>query len=289
MKYNTQQLLFDETPFVLTETLSGKMTTPESFVKNGFCVLQGIQTIDDAKEQVDQFIQSYDAKGHPIWERLRDRIQLSKVDMIPDCGDSIEATCQALHFDLGQPLIGEGEPMYALTALFVPATSHPTSAFTRIANVEQLLSQVSLGSQEEIEARLTAYVKDHGDGWSDYGVYHSPRLGFFGRVLDAASGKNALTGDFDKTMAEWFSSYNGLSGVAAETDFYTSLGYDLSAIEQRVQLQPGEMLLIDNFRCIHGREGEREMQETAQFLYGVKEGSAEEIRQYRSWLVEKMA
>jgi hypothetical protein len=63
----------------------------------------------------------------------------------------------------------------------------------------------------------------------------------------------------------------------------------LRAVEERIRIGPGELLIIDNIRCLHGRVGPRTPRELYQLLYGVKSASVSMIEAARDWIVEQLS
>lgn len=289
MKFNTQQLLFDQSPLVLTQQVDINHDFSH-FINHGYIVIENLESLESSLNVINQLVHAIKAKQLQPWNTMIDDVQLSKLDMIPDCGDSIDATCQALHFDLGQPFAGEGHNVYGLVGLYMPIDSESTqTAQTRIVFLPELLKQQTSVDQKAVKQRLQDYVAQYGDGWKadlekSIPEYHSDRLACFARVLDAAHDQKALHGDYDKTMAQWFSQGPEGPNICAEELFYTQLGYDLNAVEQKVRLRPGHLLIVDNLRCIHGRVGERDMSEIAQILYGIQSSTKEHTKNYLNWI-----
>jgi len=56
---------------------------------------------------------------------------------------------------------------------------------------------------------------------------------------------------------------------AHERTLVRQFGIDLYEVEERVCLQPGEMLLIDNLTTVHGRLGQRRTKEVWHLLFGL--------------------
>src|SRR5262249_10604377 len=132
--------------------------------------------------------------------------------------------------------------------------------------------------------------KAYGDGWSKPFPVNTYRLASFARVLDAACGEHQLIQFIDHSTAEWFKSdydiFNGdkKSGLASEYVFYKDCGISLEAVEEQICIQPGQLLIIDNMRAVHGRVGSRHPREIVQFLYGAKSVSPSQIDVFRRYL-----
>jgi hypothetical protein len=58
--------------------------------------------------------------------------------------------------------------------------------------------------------------------------------------------------------------------VAQERAHLAARGLDVAAVEQRVRLAPGELLLLDNLATAHGRLGVREPLELNQLCMGFR-------------------
>ena len=95
----------------------------------------------------------------------------------------------------------------------------------------------------------------------------------------------------DKTMAQWFADpekKDSLTSMRNEYRFYKLRGLDFSVKEKQITLQPGQLLILDNMRVVHGRIGKRNMEEIYQFMYGVKAVEPAEINSFRRDLVKEL-
>ena len=289
MKYDTQTLLFKETPFI-TKTRS-QVAMPDQFYSKGYAVLSGIKNPEHAADLLSNLIAGIDADRLPLYGRFASRIQLAKADQIPVCDDVVETSFQALHLDMGQPLISEHpQTMYLITGLYLDPNAEPVSAKTRIISLQGIFADENKwGAASEIEQRLVNYVKAYGDGWADINTH---RLACFARVLDAVGGTTDVAGFKDKTMGQWFINDKSVGAeecLKVERDFYSKHGIELAPIEQHIQLQPGQLLFFDNTRVAHGRFGQRKAKEVYQFMFGVENADPSDIDTFRSAFVELLS
>lgn len=277
-----QELLFDTSKMISQQL--GTFNIPDDFYENGYALIDNIDDVHAAQAPLEQFIASIDHKRLPLYAQFIHKIQLAKVDLIPVCHDIVPRTFQALHFDMGQPLISSSnQTMYLILALYKPKTSVPSEAKTRVVAIGKLLAQRTFGDPEQ---RLIDYVKQHGDGWKEPMVVNTLRLGCFARILDAVTGRNELINDIDKTTGQWFD-YGNAGAFAREKDFFSACGLDLEKAEEQINVQPGQLLIVDNMRCVHGRIGPRKPKEIYQFLFGVKSATPAMIDEFRKWLVHQ--
>lgn len=287
-KFSGQELLFEKTKPIISK--QGHYSIPQSFYKLGYTVLEGLPSVTHASHTLSSFISSIDIRRLPLFSCFVNKIQLAKLDMIPVCADIIPRKFQALHFDMGQPIVSPStQTMYVILALYKPIDSEISLAETRMVSIEKLLSQKKFGSKTIIGRRLTTYVKKHGDGWKQPTMVNTFRLSCFARILDAVTNRNELIDDIDNTTGQWFDYSSEANSLINEQSFYFQCGLDLTQVEARVALKPGQLLIIDNMRCVHGRFGPRKSQEVYQFLFGVKSATPQMIDTYREWLVRQFS
>ena len=269
---HSQELLFDKTHQPMAQGLD----LPAKLYRDGYVVFDNIETAYDAYIKLEDCASA--ARSSIELGCLFDRIQLAKVDEIPVCRDVVETTFQPLHFDMGHPfLLSKHQPICPLVGLYCPYGSHPT-AKTRVVNVGHLLAQRDWDNA--VRERVLSYVSKYGDGWENPTPVNTGRLACFARVLDAATGLGEFKSHIDKTMGEWFQEGKPVDyrvGLDNERAFYQKCGLDLEQVEHEIALCPGELLVVDNARTIHGRIGKRQPKEIVQFLYGVQEATPEEI------------
>lgn len=288
-----QKLLFDETQCVASLYSNCELIIPQSFYSDGFIVLDNMDSYNEAQRTLEKFIANIDTRKLPIYSRFLPRIKLAKVDRIPICQDLVKATFQALHYDMGQPIISDStQTMYLIISLYCPKDVVFTKAKTRVARIKKLLSQKEWGGNKVLEKKLIDYVKNYGDGWTYPDAVNTMRISCFARIIDAVSGLNELTGDIDKTTGQWFQyeeNINDETGIKNEYEFYKKCGIDLRKAEEQIKLEPGQLLIIDNLRTVHGRIGKRKPQELYQFMYGIKNATPEDIDIFREYLLSEFA
>ncbi|MBI3619966.1 hypothetical protein HY214_02370 [Candidatus Roizmanbacteria bacterium] len=285
--YNSQQLLFSQTQPV-ARYKTRPLPVPRDFYDKGFTVFDSISSPEKAQQTAELFLANLDTERLPLLTNIQDRIQLVKADAIPMCGDSVETSFQALHFDMGQPIISEQpQLMISAVALYHPFGTPASGTKTRILSLKGLFSQPKHKEAEAVEKKLISYVKHYGDGWADTNTY---RLQCFARVVDAVNGTNELANYRDKTMAQWFKggkNANGSQSLKNEQLFYEKRGIYLDKIETGVELLPGQMVIIDNTRVVHGRFGKRAAKEIYQFMFGL-EAAVADIDCFRTELVKEL-
>lgn len=260
-------------------------TVHSTYYEKGYVVLKNVADYKEANSKIREFISGLDTSKVPLVKPFDSKIEIAKVDGIPICDDSVIAGCQALHFDLAQPFLAEeGHSVYVVIGLYRPLNGEPTDAKTRVVFLPNLAERAEKVSKQLVKQRLERYVAEHGDGWDEPAPVNTHRLALFGRFLDAIYEKNRLLHYRTATMAEWFSKEKN-PGVMAERDFFKECGIDLTKAEERINLKPGELIIIDNIRCVHGRVGSREPEEIYQYMYGVKEAEPIAIQNMVDWLV----
>ncbi len=292
---STQEILLDKSGAnsLLRNLATSNYKIPEGFYSKGYCLVSGIKDPDEAQATIERFISSIDTDRLPIYKSFLPKIQLAKKDEIPVCDDSVETSFQALHFDMGKPMMSlEPQNMFLITGLYINAKQTPKTAATRVINLRGLLKDPKFGGASVIEDRILEYVKKHGDGWTYPDKVNTFRISCFARVMDAVAGTEELADYFDKSMAQWFQDPDNKDGHHSkdgEKEFYGARGIDLETIEEDVVIKPGQLLIVDNMRTAHGRIGKRDARETLQFMYGVSDASPREIDGFRKQLVKLMA
>jgi hypothetical protein len=283
-----QRLLFDETQPVRPAPPHVGLVPP-SFSADGHALLTGVRTADEARQVLETFLAHADPDRLPLFGRFAHRVQLAKVDRIPVCHDIVPRSFQALHFDMGQPIVSDStQTVYLLLGLYCPPEVERGSAETRVVGLRRLLAQRAWGPRDRVERRLIDYAAAHGDGWFAPDRVNTCRLACFARVLDAVTGRHQLTHDVDRTTGDWFQDdprQDGSTGLRRETAIYAACGLCLEAVEERVTLRGGDLLVVDNARAVHGRVGRRRPAEIYQFLYGVRSATPADIGSLRRDLV----
>jgi hypothetical protein len=166
---------------------------------------------------------------------------------IPPAG-ALRRDFQTLHIDFGLPLNGRAPVDVArFTALYIDADHAPTTACTRIVPLLRLLTQRTWPDRRTLLGRLRT---------------ESRAEGILARIVEAADDTSTLAPNVLCGM-EFMS-------IAEERAFFARRGLDLDAVEDRVRLGPGELLVFDNLTIAHGRAGTRRPEELHQLCAGYR-------------------
>lgn len=187
---------------------------------------------------------------------------------IPTCPELRGLEYQALHFDMGAPIVAVSDTSYTclFAALFHPGDVDPGAAETRIVQMSRLLERTSF---DDTHDRLVRYAKDYGDGWSEPSPARTGRLSCLARLIDAASDQRQLIDFYDMPTWDWFCKGRYDRGLASETQYFREHGLDLESVEERVRLRRGDLLIVDNIRCAHGRIGPRPLDAIYHVMVGL--------------------
>lgn len=280
-----QYLLFDTSPKIQQNPTQ---TIPESFYSQGYCLIDSVQNPGDF---LHAFISSLNTEKLPLFKHNLSEMQLAKHDLLPVCEDIVQTGFQALHYDMGQPFLAEqDQTLYTISALYRPKeTPANPKAKTRLVSLETLLSQKSFGDIDTLKEQFLEYIQNHGDGWLRPEPHNTHRLACFARVVDAISGMNKLTKQIDTMIGQVFEydeNLDGLAGYRQEKNFFKQAGLDLEAAEEQIEILPGQMLIFDNLRVVHGRIGERKARELENFIYGIEKAAKHDINTYADWLLQ---
>jgi hypothetical protein len=172
---------------------------------------------------------------------------------------------QALHMDFGLP-VATGCPtdVARFTALYVDPALARTTAMTRVVPLRRLLSQRAWVEPEDLVERLRRYgAANAGDGAENRAGYVE---GIFARLLEAVDASPTLPRSGDRG----FLCGMEFESVAEEQAHLAQRGLDLDAVERRVRVAPGQLLLLDNLATAHGRLGIREPLELHQLCVGFR-------------------
>jgi hypothetical protein len=167
---------------------------------------------------------------------------------------------QTLHIDFGLPIEADGPVDVArFTALHIPAGLPLTAALTRVVPLRPLLAQRAWSDRGTLLASLRRYGRNSRDA----GGYVE---GILARIVEAADDSSSLpsTADPDVLCGMEFDS------VAEERAHFARHSLRLDAVEHRVPLAPGELLLFDNLTTGHGRIGKRRPEELHQLCVGYR-------------------
>lgn len=144
-----------------------------------------------------------------------------------------------------------------------PCTSIVTGADDCV-DFRRLLNQRAWLEPELLVERLRRYGKANaGAGVEARAGYVE---GIFARLVEAADDSPTLrlSGDAGFLCGMEFES------LAQGRDHFAGRGLDLDAVEQRVLLGPGQLLLLDNLATAHGRVGVRKPLELHQLCVGFR-------------------
>jgi len=209
--------------------------------------------------------------------------RVAKADRIPVCESMKVTSFQCLHFDYGLPVLACGEqPLYGVVALYKTPCSERSPSQTRIVRLDALKKATSALRPSEIGRRLREYVAAYGDGWRQPEPANTGRISIFLRFVEAIFGQKRFASLIESDSANFLvdaAKEIGLqaSGVEAEQLLLQDLGVDLGSVEERVCLEPGDMLLFDNLAVVHGRIGRRQPRELWQMLFGLRSLSSSAI------------
>ncbi|HSW80549.1 MAG TPA: hypothetical protein VLG47_07270 [Candidatus Saccharimonadales bacterium] len=281
--FNNQRLLFDTTYRVYDAAIQ----IPDQYYDHGWTVLDNIKDEFDAIRVQEDFIGSIDRTNLPMQKRFGNRIQLAKADQIPVCDDVVATSFQVLHFDMGHPFIESKDQLFVShVGIYLPAsTTHEVTARTRLVELHGMLGHLQL-TPAEIENKIRAYARKYGDGWIGHNTY---RLACFIRFIDALSAAPEFADQIDKTVGQWFQNDMKIAEGDAykyEAEFYAKHGIDLSEHEHDIALEPGQLLLLDNTRVIHGRIGKRRTKELFNFMFGIETITPADITELRKYICE---
>jgi len=288
-EHTTNMLLFDYSPIIKETKINDQYHIPVSFYEKGYSLLGGIDNFRQAHNLLYDFINVLDLDKTVFSPNSKERMQLAKLDAIPQCHEIVSTGFQALHYDMGQPIL-EDQPqtMYTLGALYRPKGDRNPMAKTRIVPLEKLLSQKSFGTKTQVKELLLAYTKRYGDGWSEPEPHNTLRLACFARFIDAISKQNQLCENREDMIGQCFAydeKSDGKNGYEQEVAFFEQAGLNLQIAEELIEIKPGQMLVYDNIRTVHGRIGKRQPKELLNFLIGIKQATFEDIDRFREWFI----
>lgn len=287
----TNTLLFDVSPKVKEYSIDYSYKVPSSFYEHGYSLLGRFEDFRQVHDMLYTFIHALDLEQTVFSPDAKERMQLAKLDAIPQCHEIVSTGFQALHYDMGQPLLDEQpQTLYTIGALYRPLGERNQNAKTRVVSLPKLFSQKSFGNYSQVESMLLEYARRFGDGWTQPEPHNTHRLACLARYIDALAGQNALCEAQDEMIGQCFT-YDteaaGTKGHGEEVAFFDNAGLDLLAAEVQYEIKPGQLLIYDNMRTAHGRIGKREPQELINFLFGIKHATFEDIERFRDWFIQQ--
>ena len=178
---------------------------------------------------------------------------------VPPAG-ALRRDFQSLHIDFGLPINGRTPVDVArFTALYVDSRHPPPTAFTRVVSLGRLLGQRPWSGRRALVSRLRRY----GTTADAEAVYVE---GILARLVEAADNGAALPSPADATVLCGME----FASLAEERAHFARHGLDLDAVEHRVRLGAGELLVLDNLTTAHGRAGRRRPEELHQLCAGYR-------------------
>jgi hypothetical protein len=246
-----------------------------------FSLLDDICCPEAAQEAVERLLHNKSLTLFPMLSGAG-RFSLLQKMTIPGSDDTTR-NFQCLHFDGGIPLlVNSPQDLVLFTALYLPKTGTPSSASTRFIDLDAITQQARWGTLPHLEDRLTTYWKNLGSSWN-WDDDRSYKESCFARIVDAFSGTEELT-NFRKTpQSEWSKASregNEFGSIEDESAFFKRHGIEIEAVAKSIKLQPGQLILFDNTRMVHGRVGRRKKHEIFQMSYGLKNVSEDASREF---------
>lgn len=292
LQLNTQTLLFDQS--LPVQALESHPHAARDLHDQGWTLVRGVCGIDAALAKASSILGSLNEERLACHKGVLRRLQLAKADKLPCREPDIQESFQALHHDMGLPLVSRHVQVgYLFSMLYAPMGGTRGNAETRIVPVANLLRQRKRHSRTVCDLLLHDYADRFGDGWTEPERHSSGRLGCLARVVDAMLEQPELLSFFDQGTWEWFrddyASTDGRAELARETAWWAKHGYRLEQAETRITLRPGDMLMFDNVRCAHGRIGPRAPEEIWQVMWGVPRLSRAEIASIRGYFSTALA
>jgi hypothetical protein len=263
----------------------------ERLISSDFSLVRGIKDDALARHEIWRVVEEMRAKDRLLSEELVGEFELLEHSTIPPSGgDAI--TFLALHFDRGHALFPDKpETVVAFVALYFPVERAPGSAITRVVPLVRLLAKSGWGDRGIIEERLRGYTTAYGSSW-DWDGDSGGRVSCFARVLDGLAAVPGLTNFKETPKYQWYATSRAgheFDSYEGEAQFYQSLGIDMRDAEIGIKLSPGDVLVLNNIRTIHGRLGARQSGEVDQYLIGRRNVPASECAIIRRWLVSLLA
>ena len=197
-----------------------------------------------------------------------------------------------LHFEHGHALIPDRAGRAVLFfALYYPYEVPLVAATTRLVDVCELARQRAWGPLDDVQTCLHRYAAERGSRW-DWAHESGHRVSCFARILDGLTPPYRLTNFRTLARDEWYTASHGGNELATEEEefqFYRSCGVNLEPIEQRLVLRPGDLLVVNNVRTIHGRIGSRPSGALRQILFGIPNAPRNTLTQISSRVLSLFA
>lgn len=257
----------------------------------GWTVVDGIATLAEARDALTAVV-ALDCSNDEVMRRIAPKEpELLDESWLPPPGGETTSYL-SLHFDHGHPLFPiQPADLCLYVALHLPSSARPAAAATRIAALDAFRAGGGWGTVTQIEHRLWSYAQSHGSSW-DWDGDSGHRVSCFACVLDALCSPHRLTNFRTTPRDHWYevsAAGHEFQSVEEEQAFYASCGVALGAIEEQVVLRPGELLIINNVRAVHGRVGRRVPGEVYQFVVGARQVLPENASVIRQYLTESLS
>lgn len=257
----------------------------------GWTVVDGIATLAEARDALTSVV-ALDRSNDEVVRRIApSELELLDESWLPP-PDGGTTSYLSLHFDHGHPLFPiQPADLCLYVALYLPSTGRPSVAATRIAALHAFRGVAGWGTAAQVGDRLRRYAQSHGSSW-DWDGDSGHRVSCFARVLDALCAPHRLTNFRTTPRDQWYeisAAGHEFQGFEEEQDFYAYCGVGLSAIEEQVVLRPGELLVVNNVRAVHGRVGRRVPGEVYQFVVGARQVLPGNVSVLRHFLTESLS
>lgn len=261
------------------------MSLPEYVLANG------LETTADAEQELWSLLTNTLATNESFPRRWQQNLEMLEHSWIPsEDGDTNDFL--SLHWDRGHPIFPtRPETIILFVGLYFPMGNVAGNSLTRIVPLNPLLSGNVFGTMDDIEKRLRSYALLFGSSW-DCDKDSGNRVSCFGRILDALSDKPQLTNFRITPKNDWYMASNAgheFNSLAQEREFYFSAGLEIEKSEIRVNLQPGDLLVVNNLNALHGRIGLRRASEIRHFLIGISNAVPDEVSTIRNWLISQLS
>jgi hypothetical protein len=224
----------------------------ERLVEESFVVLPGQfagpEAAWTAADPVLLAAAAEDSVGPPCLE-----LEVLSTYSLPVTG-SVQRDFQVLHIDFGIPLaLSPVADVARYTVLCIDASARGSGAVTRLVPFRALSKQRTWPAPGLLAGLLRNRPTDPDS-----------TEGVLARIVEAADGSTALP---DKRLPGFLCGME-FDSLEAEYAFLEAHGLDVASIEQRVILRPGQVLILDNLACAHGRSGKRDDLELHQRCLG---------------------
>jgi hypothetical protein len=229
----------------------------------GFTRLEGPFACAAAAQELGRLIAACAWRSDPLNEGMPP-LEVVGEFVIPPIGEKSTPAFQTFHIDFGFPLDPKSASDIAhYTFLHIPSDHCAAGALTRIMRLDSLFGQRPWASEGELEHRFASYGKSHGS-W--HGM-HGYQEGILARVVDAAHGRPSLP---SREQAPSVLCGHEFQSPEQERVFFQDHGLRLEDTEERVELRPGQLLILDNLAVTHGRLGRRKPGELCQMMLGYR-------------------